>query len=69
MTFILCPYCLSRITENSNVCPVCESDVTRDAPIEMTDSEIVGQEKRTCPNCGHEIMSLAVICSYCQQKF
>ena len=68
MILILCPYCMSRIDEQTRVCPTCGEDTTRDAPFERTSAEIVEEPRKRCRFCGASIFALAVICPSCRRR-
>lgn len=65
---ILCPYCLSIISENSVYCAVCGQDVTCDAPFETSYEELSELGQKPCQKCGRPIPTLANICRWCLVK-
>lgn len=67
-TLILCPYCMSPISDDTVICPQCAGDTTADAPFEMTLAEYANEERKTCIHCGEEIIKLAVRCPACRNK-
>ncbi len=60
-----CPYCISIITEDTVLCPVCGKDTLADAAIEMTVEEYDLEERQPCEHCGQLVLDLAVICPAC----
>ena len=66
--YLLCPYCCSRIAETAVVCTVCEGDVTRDAPLELTRDEYAAEPRKVCRHCAAEMLALAVRCPTCRKK-
>lgn len=65
--FILCPYCLSPISEETTLCPTCGEDTTRDAAFEWSPEEYQSAPRQPCPFCGAAMLALAVVCPACQR--
>jgi len=65
---ILCPYCMSKITEETTLCEHCEQDSRNDAPFEMSHEEFQSLEKKSCSFCSHSIPELATICAHCKKE-
>jgi hypothetical protein len=65
---ILCPYCISEITEETTICEHCGSDTGIDSPFEMILEEFQELEMKSCNYCKHSIPKLAVICRNCKKK-
>lgn len=64
----LCPYCLSKITEETILCKHCEQDTRNDAPFEMSQEEFQSLEKKSCSFCSQSIPELATICLHCKKE-
>ena len=67
MEVILCPYCRSRIDEDTILCPTCGEDTTRDAPIEMELEEVMKAERKACRFCGASMLAAALVCPSCRR--
>ena len=65
---ILCPYCLSEITEETIICMHCNQDTRNDAAFEMTDEEIIDLELHPCKFCNKPIPKLSIFCKHCKMK-
>ena len=66
--YILCPYCISPVGEDTVFCGVCGLDTRNDAKIEMTPAQYAHALRKPCPHCQAEILSFAVLCPSCLQK-
>ncbi len=67
MPVILCPYCLGIVWEQTEECPTCGLDTTRDAAFEMTVEEALVMKREQCLFCGTRIRALADPCPYCKR--
>jgi RNA polymerase subunit RPABC4/transcription elongation factor Spt4 len=65
---ILCPYCMTPITEDTVLCLACQRDTTNDAPLEMDPVEYANTPRRACRHCGASILTLAFWCPQCRQR-
>jgi len=65
---ILCPYCMTPIHEEAEICPVCAQDTTRDAKLELTQAQYDAEPKKACHTCGAQILNLASMCPICRQR-
>ena len=65
---ILCPYCMTPIHEEAEICPVCAQDTTRDAKLELTRAQYDAEPKKACHTCGAQILNLASVCPICCQR-
>ena len=66
--YILCPYCMSVVHEDTVFCGVCGLDTTNDAKIEMTPDEYACVGKKNCPGCHLQIIKFATHCPHCLKK-
>jgi hypothetical protein len=64
---ILCPYCLSPVSEHSGFCPSCLADITGDAKHEMTNAEYTEEPRKEYRYCGAEMLFLASRCPSCHK--
>ena len=62
---LLCPYCLTPIAEDAQICPGCRRDPTKDAPLEEDVEALRTAPRRPCPHCGNGVLPLAVVCPRC----
>lgn len=67
MPIILCPYCASRIDEDTVDCPACGLDTTCDAKLELSESEFGALTEKSCRQCGSRIAGLAFFCPSCRR--
>lgn len=65
---LLCPYCISEITEETAICEQCNQDTRNDAVIEETLADFKNMETKSCNNCQKSIPHLANTCKYCKKK-
>ena len=64
---ILCPYCMSLVSQYSGFCPTCLEDITNDAKYEMTRKEYTDELRKACQYCGAEMLFLASKCPTCRK--
>lgn len=65
---VLCPYCLSEVDEEDDMCEVCEEALVEQEPFVMTAAEYASEPWKHCPHCGEDMLRLATICASCKQK-
>lgn len=64
MALLLCPYCVTPVSETHAACPVCFEGLGTDALLEMDLDEWLG-ERRPCPSCLKAVHPLATTCPFC----
>lgn len=65
--FLCCPYCLSPIAEEEQVCPTCATELN-DALVEMPSPEMYRmQGAKECGFCRAVIHTLASKCPVCRR--
>ena len=62
-----CPYCMGVIAEDTELCPTCGLDTTRDAVLETSLHEMKEMKHVSCPFCKTRIPALADPCPYCKR--
>jgi hypothetical protein len=63
---VCCPYCLIPIAAETEVCPGCLQDVSKDAPVDMDSRAFVQSPVKTCASCKSHILEMAVRCPVCR---
>jgi hypothetical protein len=64
---VLCPFCLSEVDDQDDLCETCSEDLTQRDPFVMTASEYAAEPWKHCLHCDEDMLRLATVCASCKR--
>ncbi len=64
---VLCPFCLSEVDDQDDVCETCSEDLTQRDPFVMTAAEYAAEPWKHCLHCEEDMLRLATVCASCKR--
>lgn len=64
---VLCPFCLSEVDDQDDVCETCSEDLTQRDPFVMTAAEYAAEPWKHCLHCEEDMLRLATVCASCMR--
>lgn len=64
---VLCPFCLSEVDDQDDLCETCGEDLTQRDPFVMTAAEYAAEPWKHCLHCGEDMLRLATVCASCKR--
>ena len=64
---VLCPFCLSEVDDQDDLCETCSEDLTQRDPFVMTAAEYAAEPWKHCLHCGEDMLRLATVCASCKR--
>ncbi len=65
---VLCPFCLSEVDDQDDLCETCGEDLTQRDPFVMTASEYAAEPWKHCVHCDEDMLRLATVCASCKRS-